>query len=343
MEKREKFEGIPDPRQANLPLAQWLQTILTIPSPLLQSETTSILDNGAKAPGQYHLPYYQQLPDFAMALLNNDSQAALRYAPLLYHLIGCTACHNAYLEIYDALRDALATTNGQVMADSSQHALALTPARMLVHLCQLLINQAQEVLRMARHDHIDHDAWARALLQQSLIMSSHIMQSSLRQRALQNLVDVAMLATGYPIDERDPAARTYSSHVTTGSGALKGKTRRRAEMIERPQGEPVIELQSGSLEGLVIQRGDTLELRLQNLDASLRGRYLLVIVPLGSLIEPVRWLGGNPRAIRSQSPVDEQGNLSIPLGTTDLRLTSAEDRNLLEAMFKKLDIRPIDI
>ncbi|HLX59303.1 MAG TPA: hypothetical protein VKR83_19985 [Ktedonobacteraceae bacterium] len=319
MDKREQFGGVPDPRQAYLPLAQWLQTILTIPSPASQSDTTS----------QYHLPYYQQLPDFAMALLSNDSQAALRYAPLVYHLIGCAACHNAYLEIYDALRAALAADNGQVMPDSGQHALALTPARMLVSLCQLLINQAQEVLQMARHDHVDNEAWARALLQQSLIMSSHIMQSVMRQRALQNLVDVALLATKNDIDDQEKVACTYSSHVAAGSGALKGKTRRRAEMIERSTGEPVIELQSGSLQGLVTQRDDVLELRLQNLDESLRGHYLLVTIPLGSLIEPVRWLGGNPRAIRSQSPVDEQGSLTTPLGKTDLRLTNAEDRNLL--------------
>lgn len=113
-------------------------------------------------------------------------------------------------------------------------------------------------------------------------------------------------------------------------------------MIERSTGEPVIELQSGSLQGSVTQRDDVLELRLQNLDESLRGHYLLVTIPLGSLIEPVRWLGGNPRAIRSQAAVNEQGSLTTPLGKTDLRLTNAEDRNLLEAMLKKLDIRPLD-
>ena len=82
---------------------------------------------------------------------------------------------------------------------------------------------------------------------------------------------------------------------------------------------------------------------MQNLDTPLRGQYLQITVPLGSLIEPVRWFGGNPRAIRSQSPVNEQGNLIMQLGKTELRLTTAEDRNLLEAMFKKLDVRPIDV
>jgi hypothetical protein len=343
MEKRERSGGTPDPRMAYLPLAQWLQTILTIPSPPSRPDTTSPLDNVGKAASSYHVPFFQQLPDFAQALLKNDSQAIVYYAPLVYHLIGCAACHTAYLEIYDAMRVALAIdSEQQVKADNSQHTLALTPARMIAYLCQLLIKQAQDVLNIARHEHVDNDAWARALLQQSLTMSSHIMQSALRQRALQNLVDVAILATGDSKDEQNPATRTYSSLVGAGNSSRAGRTRRRAEMLERSAGEPVIELQCGTLQGSVTQRDDTLELHLHNLDASLRSRHLLVAIPLGSLIEPVRWLGGNPRAIRSQSPVSEQGSLTIQLGKTDLRLTTTEDRNLLEAMFKKLDIRPLD-
>ncbi len=343
MDKRKQFDGTPDPRLANLPLAQWLPTILAMPLPPLRSETGSILDDASKNATSYHLPFYQQLPDFAMALLTGDAQATLRYAPLIYHLIGCPVCHTAYLEIYDAMRAALASGDEQVVSNTTQHSLALTPARMLVYLCQLLIQQAQEVLRVGRHTADDNDAWARSLLQQSLLMSAHIMQSALRQRALQNLVEVAALASESGADEQAPAARTYSSLVGAGGGSLKGKTRRRAELVERPGKEPAIELQSGTLEGSITQRDDTLELRLHNLDASLRNRYLVITIPLGSLIEPVRWLGGNPRAVRSQFPVTSEGSLATPLGKTDLRLTAAEDRNLLEAMFKKLDIRPIDL
>ncbi len=339
MDKREKSG--PDPRMAYLPLARWLQTILAMPSVQLRSDTTSPLDDVANTANAYHLPYFQQLPDFALALLKNDDQATLYYAPLVYHLIGCSVCHNAYLEIYDAMSAALAVDSEQKATDNGHHTLALTPARMLVYLCQLLINQAQAVLRVARHEHGNNDAWARALLQQSLTMSSHIMQSSLRQRALQNLVEVALLAAGNSQDEENPATRTYSSLVGAGNSARAGKTRRRAEMLERPAREPFIELQSGTLQGSVTQREDILELQLQNLDTPLRGQYLQITVPLGSLIEPVRWFGGNPRAIRSQSPVNDQGNLTVQLGKTELRLTTAEDRNLLEAMFKKLDIRPI--
>lgn len=343
MDTRENFGGTPDPRMAYLPLARWIQTILTIPSAPLRPDNVSPLDDVGKAASSYHLPYFQQLPDFALALLKNDDQATVYYAPLIYHLIGCTACHKAYLEIYDAMSDALAVDSEQQVADNGHHTLALTPPRMLVYLCQLLITQAQTVLRVARHEHVDNDAWARALLQQSLTMSSHIMQSALRQRALQNLVDVALLATGESRDEQSPAARTYSSLAGAGGSPRGAKARRRAEMLERSAGEPVIELQSGTLQGSVTQREDILELHLQNLDQPLRGHHLQIAVPLGSLIEPVRWSGGNPRAIRSQSPVSDQGHLTMQLGKTDLRLTTAEDRNLLEAMFKKLDVRPVDM
>jgi hypothetical protein len=338
MEKRERSEGMPDPRMAHLPLARWLQTILALPSVQVRPDNVSPLDDVAGGAGTYHLPYFEQLPDFALALLKNDDEATLYYAPLIYHLIGCPVCHHAYLEIYDAMSAALIVDSEQTVPDNGHHTLALTPARMLVHICQLLINQARVVLQAARREHGDNDAWARALLQQSLLMSSHIMQSTQRQRALQNLVEVALLAEGYSEDEQHGAIHTYSSLVGAGSGARTGKTRRRAETLERPAGEPAIELQCEALEGAITQRDDILELHLHHLDASLRGHYLQVAVPLGSLIEPVRWLGGNPRAIRSQSPVDDAGNLTMQLGKTDLRLTNAEDRNLLEAMFKKLDV-----
>ncbi|HEY6543031.1 MAG TPA: hypothetical protein VIZ18_18965 [Ktedonobacteraceae bacterium] len=343
MDKREKSGGIPDPRMAYLPLARWLQTILAMPSVQVRPDATSPLDDVANTASTYHLPYFQQLPDFALALLKNDDQATLYYAPLIYHLVGCPVCHRAYLEIYDAMSAALAVDSEQKVPDNGHHTLALTPARMLVYLCQLLINQAQSVLRVARHEHGDNDAWARALLQQSLTMSSHIMQSALRQRALQNLVEIALLAAGYSEDEQNPAIHTYSSLVGAGSGSRTGKTRRRAEMLEHAAGEPSIELQSGALQGAISQRDDILELRLRHLDTPLRGHYLQIAVPLGSLIEPVLWLGGNPRAIRSQSPVDSEGNLAMQLGKTELRLTTPEDRNLLEAMFKKLDVRPVDM
>lgn len=347
MNKRKEQEGRQDPRQAYRPLARWLQEILAIPPQPALPERTSLLESGGHAAADYHLPFYQQIPDFVMALLKNDAQATLRYAPLFYHLIGCTSCHSAYLELYDAMRAALVEGEQAPMLPAEKQALTLTPARMLVYTCQLLLKQAEAVLRQARRDHSDYDAWARALLRQAIYISSHIFESSLRQRALQDLVRVATLALG--VDEAapsTPAAEQYPSYtslVGAASGVRKGsKTRRRAEMLEHPANDASIELQAGPLEGTIVQEGETLQLYLHDLDESLRGKHLLISVPLGSLLEPVRWIGKNPRSIRSQNPVDEQGSLKTSLGTTDLQLTEREDRNLLEAMFKKLDVWPED-
>jgi hypothetical protein len=112
-------------------------------------------------------------------------------------------------------------------------------------------------------------------------------------------------------------------------------------MLSRPanQEQPVINLQSRGLEGSIVQRGQMLELHLHDLDKELRGQYVTISVPLGSLIEPVRWLGGNPRAIRSAAPVDASGALVIPLGETELQLSDLEDHNLLEVMFLLLEVR----
>ncbi len=104
MNKRDQNEGLPDPRKEYLPLAQWLQQVLAITPPEPKAELTSITDNGGRFGDDYHSEFYRQLPDFVLALLNNDTQATLRFAPLLFHLIGCPTCHAAYLEIYDAMR-----------------------------------------------------------------------------------------------------------------------------------------------------------------------------------------------------------------------------------------------
>ena len=65
-------------------------------------------------------------------------------------------------------------------------------------------------------------------------------------------------------------------------------------------------------------------------------------IVLGSLIEPIHWLGGNPRAIRSAAPVDTSGTLIMPLGETELRLGVPEERNLLETTFMLLEVRVAD-
>ena len=104
MNKRDQHEGLPDPRNEYLPLAKWLQEVLAITPQQSKAELASITENGGQFGDDYHIEYYRQLPDFVMALLNNDTQATLRFAPLLFHLIGCPICHPAYLEIYDAMR-----------------------------------------------------------------------------------------------------------------------------------------------------------------------------------------------------------------------------------------------
>jgi hypothetical protein len=349
MDKRNLEGGQPDPRHAYLPLAQWLQEILAIPTQPAPSERTSLLETAGHPATDYHASFYSQLPDFVMALLRDDAQATLRYAPLFFHLIGCASCHTAYLELYAAMRDALnAGEERQVMEAGTTSTLALTPPRMIVYMCQLLIKQADAVLQQARRsqgDGRDYDNWARSLLRQALSLSAHIQESSLRQRALQDLVRVAALALGSDdaTQVEGPSSHSYTALTGAGGGARQGsKTRRRAEMLEHPTNDARIDLQSGTLEGMIVQEGDTLQLILHDLDEALRGRYLLIAVPLGALLEPVRWIGKNPRAIRSQSPVDEHGTLKTPLGFTDLQLTNREDRNLLEAMFKKLDIRPAE-
>jgi hypothetical protein len=130
-----------------------------------------------------------------------------------------------------------------------------------------------------------------------------------------------------------------------GAGARRGrKVVRRADVLTRYSNQelPVIYLQARSLTGTITQQGQTLELHLHGLDPSLRGHHVLVSVPLGSLIEPIRWIGGNPRAIHSSTAVDQTGSVTIPLGETELRMEELEDRNLLEAMFMLLEVRRAD-
>ncbi len=340
MDKQHFFEGTPDPRNASL--AQWLQELLAQPPQPPRPERTSIVETSGALKEEYHPRFYTQLPDFAAALLANDPDVMVRYAPLLYHLLGCRACHSAYLEIYDALWAARASGDTSPFPDIGQHKLAATPSRMLVYLCQLLISQARAVLVQSRHEHTDNDELARSLLRQAMQMSAHIMQGTQRQRALRDLVEVAVLAQGASAGQQDAQAQSYSAQVVDAAGSRRGKVLRRADMLERPAEDVFLELQSGALKGRIVQRGEMLELLLDGLNASWRGHHVLVRVPLGSLLEPVRWLGGNPWAIRSQSPVDEHGSLKTPIGYTDLHLSDPEDYNLLEAMFKKLDLRPAE-
>src|ERR1051326_1667000 len=136
MNNYKQFDSSPEYRSEHVKLARWLQHMLSTPP----SST------------DYHPRFYQQLPDFIMALLQNDPLATVHYAPLLYHLAGCTACHTAYLELYDAMRYALKNGDTQPVVNQGTRPLATIPVGTLVSLCQLLINQAEAVLHQARQD-----------------------------------------------------------------------------------------------------------------------------------------------------------------------------------------------
>jgi hypothetical protein len=338
----DQFAGTPTPDENYIPLAQWLSQLLQTPPLTRQTEPLSLANEDIDfANSEYHADFYPQIPDFALALLKQDPTATTRYAPLLFHLIGCPACHHVYLETYDALATALDLKNKPVSTTLRAPApsLAATSPRLLVLLCQLLIGQAQAVLRQARREHDDQDAWARSLLQQAIQVGSSIMQGTLRQRALRELVAVASL---YATEaSTGPAALSYASLVSSGNGP-RGRRVRRAETVARVDEPGIIELRSGSLEGRVTQEKDLLILHLAGLEPGLQGKSLVISIPLGTLLEPIRWLGGNPYAIRGAGPVGADGTFTTPLGRTDLFLSNPEDRNLLETLFKKLDIHPVD-
>ena len=344
-----QFEGGSLPEDGDTAqLAQWLLQELIPASQGQDKDASELSDDGQQLSllweNDYHPHFYQQLPDFILALLNNDPQATVTYAPLLYHLMCCPACHASYLDLYDSLRAALYPHGVRPLLGQGTRTLAATPHRMLSHLCQTLVSQAKAVLRQARHDHNDQDEAARSLLRMALRISAHIAQSSLRREALKDLVHVATLFDGpsAPVQD-DPHTNSYSP-ILTGSLGNRNRVVRRADalMYSNNADANSIELQSRALTGRVVQNGQVLELHLKDLQKVLRGRYVAISVLLGSLLEPVRWRGGNPRAIRSTGPVQVDGTLVTPLGETDLQMQNAEERNLLEAMFLLIEVRAVD-
>lgn len=340
-------------------LAQWLQDIVHTAPVAPPAQTPSSGTNLQKSPmtgerdiqlelllqdSSYHKRFYQQLPDFVLALLNNDPQAATHYAPLLYHLAGCTICHQSYLEIYDAMRAALFPREPRPILGQGTRTLEATPQRMLSHLCQAWITQAEAILREARHDRTDEDTAARTLLQAAIQMSARIKQDGVRQQARHDLVRVATLFDVPNATQTSPAEHAFTP-VLAGPKGVTRRGEKSTPSSQTKEGTPnqlAIVLQSQGLEGTVLQNGQTLELHLQDLDASLRGHFITTSIALGSLIEPIHWLGGNPHAIRSSTPVDTTGTLIMPLGETELRLSVPEERNLLETTFLLLEVRVAD-
>lgn len=355
MNDNEKFDGSSNHEK----LARWLRYVLA----RAPQDTGNVSINEEDAAGdeivtggEYHPQFYRQLPDFIMALLRNDTQATVHYAPLLYHLAGCTICHSAYLELYDDLRYAVKSDDRVQSINYGSRSLSDGAS---VKLCQLLINQAEAVLRqalVAHRNHTDEEAQARSLLQWAMRVSAGISQSGMKVKALQDLVRVATITQDlHTTAQQEQATRSYSPLIGA-SGTRHGGALRKADTLTRSAGmsaeHATIYLQSSHLasqfanhlasqfEGSIIQREGVLELHLHNLDEKLRGHYLSISVPLGSLIEPVRWNGGNPQSIRSVEPVDKDGNVITPLGQTDLQLSNPDERNLLEVMFLLLEVRP---
>src|SRR5260370_10797357 len=215
MNDPETFEGMLDPEGSiqgtqstkYAELALWLQQVL---EPALQGEAivSEVPQNDNQLAvmlgADYHLHHYQQLPDFAMAMLTKDVQAAVRYGSLLYHLASCRECHSAYLDLYDALRAAVDPQGFRPPLGQGTRTLSATPHRMLGHFCQMLISQAEAMLRQARHNHTDQDAAARSLLQMALRISAYIGQGTIRRQALHNLVRVATLFGGAAVPKENP-------------------------------------------------------------------------------------------------------------------------------------------
>jgi hypothetical protein len=339
------FGRVTEPHENERQLAVWLLGVLA-PETDEQYMDEDHLDKSQQLSltltSDYHPRFYQQLPDFGMALLHNDPFAIVHYAPLLYHLSGCSACCGAYLEIYDALRAAIYPRGARPLLGQGTRTLSATPHRMLSHLCQILISQAQAILCQAHHDHIDQDDAARALLRMALSVSAYITQSSLRRSALKELVFVATLFDGPQAPTQDDSQTYIYSPVLTSTGG-RSRIVRHADMLSCSQffDANSIEIQSQTLVGRIVQHDGILELHLQDLAQSWCGHYVTVSVLLGSLLEPVRWHGGDPRAIRSTLPVQMDGSLVAPLGQTDLHLQKTEERNLLEAMFMLLEVHII--
>jgi hypothetical protein len=158
-------------------------------------------------------------------------------------------------------------------------------------------------------------------------------------------VRVATLFDG-PTSPRtdEPDVHAYTPVLATAGGVRGKRSARGGSVLERSNtlDQPEIIIQSYHLEGRIVQHDKMLELHLRDLAPELRGRFVTISVVLGSLFEPVRWYGGNPRAIRSMAPVDAAGTLITPLGETDMLLSNPEEHNLLETLFLLLEVRAVN-
>lgn len=325
-------------------LAHWLQQVLLYPVEDIPVSNEKSVLNTFEIPFvmQYHPQFFQKLPDFIMALLNNDPYVLQDYAPLLFHLAGCSICRQSYVEFYAAMKDAVQAQEEQPVVSEMVRPLSAMPPRLLAHFSRVLISQADALLYQARHEHTDNDTQARSLLQMAMRVSALLTQQSMRSNALHDLVRVASLYAGESSAELPPPTLAFTSVPASSGGTRKGHVLRLGKIESQSSEKEIIYLQARTYEGDIVQHEDTLELQLRSLSNALRGHRLSISVPLGSLIEPVRWVGGNPRSIIADQPVDTQGMLTMPLGQTNLRLHNPEERELLEVMFSLLEVRVAD-
>jgi hypothetical protein len=345
MNTTHEFQDRREEREHYAPLARWLLHLFAEATPVQREQVTEADDVLA----EYHPRFYHQLPDFILALLEHDAQATVHYAPLLYHLVGCAPCHAAYLELYQALQgayldlsqavqEAVGPTEEEGPGQVEAATIEATPPRMLMRLCQLLIKQAQAIKLQARREQGGGEEVARSLLQQALLMSRHLTERRMRQQALQDLVQVATMdeASG----ERGQAAVSYSPvHTAHPATRQAGHPARPPGAPSLPAEQPLIHLHAGVHEGSILQQGTRLELHVHGLEEHWRGHYLTITIPLGALLEVVRWSGGNASAIGSPVPVDAEGSIRMLLGETDFQLSHPEDHRVLEALFAQVEMR----
>ncbi|HLX41762.1 MAG TPA: hypothetical protein VKR42_14610, partial [Ktedonobacteraceae bacterium] len=143
-------------------LAQWLQQILLYPVEDMNMTGDNEVLNQFEIPFlmQYHSTFYQKLPDFIMALLQNDPHALTDNAPLLYHLAGCAVCREAYVELYAAMKEAVQVHEEHPIVAEMVRPLSAIAPRLLSHFCRVLISQAEALLRQAHQEQTDNNAQA---------------------------------------------------------------------------------------------------------------------------------------------------------------------------------------
>lgn len=245
-----------------------------------------------------------------MAVLQGDPGALARYAPLLFHLVGCATCHSTYLGVYGALWAAVHTPDDiPAQQGAGRPTSRTTSPGMVAYVCQVLLSEAKAVLEETRRERTDGSALACSYLHRVLRMSAQLTQDRWRVQVVRELREVAMLyERAYA--SLEPSAVAYSSALLlpSGSGERAGTTLPCAAGTSRPATQSVILIHADSPMGAITQREETLELHLEDLEAPLRGSLLTISLPLGTLLDEVHWHGGNPRAIQSVTPVDGCGS-----------------------------------